>query len=390
MLKTLFSEFKPAGLIKSDSKRLRYIDAAYFIGVFFVVLGHAHPLTEAWHNTWLRYMNGFIYSFHMHLYFFIAGYLLVHSKSIDKIGYKKWAIGKILKFGVPYLFLTVLAYLPKFLIGGTSDVVELSFSYFLRTTFLEPRDGVWGHFWFITAYLPIDLIWGLWRAYAPKNKWVYRIGLVVGFVVSLIIAILPINTKLFTLYDISEVAIFYCIGIVVALIKPFLWDKKYKLAIGILISSATVYFLFPYGNYMNYKGKQITLISLFESNILQFDLYQTTFFNFIVSLSLVWFCWCLAHLIGKIKWFTLPQKIAPYIFIIFIYGWPAQATLEAFLRYTNLHWFPISVIMFFVGYFAPIFIVMVYRKMKFLHCRFFDLLIGIDTNKPLNKERQQS
>lgn len=390
MLKTLFSEFKPAGLIKSDSKRLRYIDAAYFIGVFFVVLGHAHPLTEAWHNTWLRYMNGFIYSFHMHLYFFIAGYLLVHSKSIDKIGYKKWAIGKILKFGVPYLFLTVLAYLPKFLIGGTSDVVELSFSYFLRTTFLEPRDGVWGHFWFITAYLPIDLIWGLWRAYAPKNKWVYRIGLVVGFVVSIFIAFFPIVSKLFTLNDISEVSIFYVLGIYFALARPVLWDKKYKLFLGLTISSLCAYLLFPYGNYMNAYSKQLHLINILKGNVSNLGFFDTTIAYSIVSFSLVWFCWCLANLIGRIKSFTLPQKIAPYIFIIFLYGWPAQATLEAFFRYTNLHWFPISVIMFFVGYFAPIFIVMVYRKMKFLHCRFFDLLIGIDTNKPLNKERQQS
>ena len=387
MLTTLFSEFKPKGLIKSDSKRLRYIDAAYFIGVFLVVLGHAHPLTDAWYNTWLKHMNAFIYSFHMHLYFFIAGYLLVHSKSIDKIGYKKWAINKILKFGVPYLILTVVAYLPKFLIGGTSDVVEFSFSYFIRTTFLEPRIGVWGHFWFITAYLPIDLIWGLWRAYAPKNKWVYRLGIVLGFIISLAIAIFPISTNILTLYDISEVAIFYCVGILVALAKPYLWNNKYKLILGMIISAVGVYFLYPFGNYMNYKSKSFTLLNVFNSKVSNFDIANTTFYNLVVSLLLVWFCWCLANLIGRIKSFTLPEKVSPYVFIIFLYGWPAQATTEALLRFTSFHWLPISLIMFIVGYFVPILIVSIYRNITFLHCKFLDLLIGVNTAEIPKREQ---
>jgi hypothetical protein len=95
----------------------------------------------------------------------------------------------------------------------------------------------------------------------------------------------------------------------------------------------------------------------------------------------------LANLIGKIKWFKLPQIVAPYIFNIFLYAWPAQALVEAVLRYTSLNWFLISLIMFAVGCFVPVFIVIVYRKITFLHCKFFDLLIGVNTAEIPKREQ---
>ncbi len=391
MRNSIFSGFKPQGIINNEDKKLRYIDAAYLIGVFLVILGHSHPLTEAWYDTWIKYLNGFIYSFHMHLYFFIAGYLLVHSHSIDKIGYVKWAFNKLLKFGVPYLVLTAIAYFPKALLGNTVDNVEMNFGYFLRTTFLEPRDGVWGHFWFITAFITIDLIWGIWRYYSPKNKLVYRFGLILGGCISLTLAIIPLDTKLFTLHDISEVSIFYFIGIVIALAKPVLWNKKYKLYIGISVSAIAVYFLYQFGNYMNYRGKTLTFMNIFNGRLNGNEsIFDTAFFNFLVSLLLVWICWCLAVLLGDLKRFNLPQKVSKYLFNIFIYAWPAQATVETLLRGTSLHWFTISLIMFIVGCVVPIAIVFIYQKATFAHCKFFDYLIGVKTVVNKSKGELQS
>ena len=383
MLKTLFEGFSPQGIIGENNKRMKYIDVAYLFGVFLVVLGHAHPLNESWSGIWMNEMNKLIYSFHMHFYFFLGGYLLVHSKSIDRIGYKKWAIDKILKFGIPYVVLTVLAYFPKLLLdslGNTSDTVQFSLSYFLRTTFLEPRAGVWGHFWFITAFLPINLIWGLWRYYAPKSKTIYRTGLLLGLLISVYIAVLPINTDIFTLFDISELAIFYSLGVFFALLKPVLWNKTYKLLLGIFVPLAIVPFLYEHGNFTNYRLKSLTTLNLLKSGFdLKFDILDTTIINFIVSLCLVSICWCLAILIGRIKHFKLPELLSKYTFNIFVYGWPAQAFIEAVLHSNELNVYAVSAIMFVVGFAAPILIVYIYKKLKFIHCRFFDYLIGVNT-----------
>ncbi len=298
-----------------------------------------------------------------------------------------------MKFGIPYLVLTALAFFPKAFIsslGNTSDTVELSLSYFLKTTFLEPRVGVWGHFWFITAFLPIDLLWGLWRSYAPKNKLGHRIGLIVGLIVSLTLAIFPVASNIMTMYDISEVAIFYLFGVLFALAKPILWDKNYKLILGIIVSSVCAYFLYPYGNYMNHHAKRFNLINIINGKTEGLDIIDTCLPNLIVSLLLVWICWCLAQLIGKIKWFTLPQKVAPYVFILFVYGWPAQALVEAILHDTQIHYLIVTAIMFIVGCTVPILIVFIYRKSSFLHCKFFDYLIGINTVEISKKESTQS
>lgn len=355
--KNILSKFDPKGTLSGEGKHFRYIDMAYFIGIILVVWGHSHPLDSSWWGTWYSDLNGFIYTFHMPLYFFIGGYLMVYSNSIDKLGYKKWAISKLWKFLVPYFVLTALAYFPKAMLGDTSDVVELSLSYFLKTTFLIPRIGVWGHFWFIPTFLSLDLMWGAWRYYSKKNINVYRSGLICGVAVSLLLAVFPIKTDWLVLYDFSQEAVFYSIGILLALFKPSLWDTKIKNIISIFTCLVLTYVLYPHGNYM-YRVFPVI--------------------NFIVGLLLVWICWSLAQLLAHTN-FTLPTKLTKYSFNIYIYSWPAQALLDAILRRLGVNWLVIIAILFVSGFVIPFIIIFVYKKLRFLHCKFFDYLIGIST-----------
>lgn len=353
----ILCKFSPNGHLSDNDKHFRYIDMAYFIGIVLVVWGHSHPLDSSWWGTWYSDLNGFIYTFHMPLFFFIGGYLMVYSNSIDKLGYKKWAIEKLLKFLIPYIVLTAIAYIPKAMLGDTNDIVELSLGYFLKTTFLIPRIGVWGHFWFVPTYLALDLMWGAWRFYSKKNISVYRIGILCGIVVSLILAICPIKTDWFVLNDFSHEAIFYSLGIVLAIIKPTMWDKKWKNVVGIVVSGLIVFILYPYGNYQN---------------------NFVPFFTFIVGLLLVWSCWSLAQLMAHSS-FTLPTKLTKYSFNIYIYSWPAQALLDAILRRLGVNWLVIIAILFVSGFIVPFIIIFIYKKISFLHCRFFDYLIGVQT-----------
>lgn len=351
--------FAPRGYCgPSGHKHMAYIDIAYLIGIVLVVWGHSHPLDSSWWGTWYSDLNGFIYTFHMPLFFFIGGYLLVHSHSIDQLGYRKWAKEKILKFLIPYFVLTLLAYLPKAMLGDTSDAVELSLGYFLKTTFLIPRIGVWGHFWFIPAFLALDLIWGIWRRKSPQNPRIYRIGLLFGCIVSLLLAAFPIQTDWFVLHDLSQEAIFYACGILLGLMKPVLWNKLWKNIAGCVIGIFCAYILYPYGNYTNTARPII---------------------NFIVGLTLVWVCWSAAQLFAGLK-FIFPAKFTKYNFSIFIYSWPAQALLDTILRRLGVNWLIIIAILFVAGFIIPLCIVMTYKKLYIFHCKFFDYLIGIKTD----------
>lgn len=352
----LFEKFEPKGIVKNEGKKLNYINFLYVFGIILVVWGHSHPISSDWYGTLYADLNALIYTFHMPLFFFIGGYLMVFSQSVDRLGYKKWALGKICKFMIPYIVLTALAFYPKSLLGDTSDVVDLSFSYFFESTFLRPRVGVWGHFWFIATYIILDLIWGFWRSRAPKSANAYRWGLIIGFIVSLCLAIFPIRSDYFVLFDISQVAIFYVIGILFALMKPLLWDKAWKNLIAIPPCAIIAYFLYPYGN---------------------FRIFDRPVINFIVGLCLVWIFWSLAKLFSRFKLPTVFQKLTQYNFSIFLYSWPAQSLTDVILRRMGVNWLIIVPAMFVVGFAVPLIIVFVYKKMKFLNCSFFDYLIGI-------------
>lgn len=377
MGKTLFSSFEPKGIIRDGDKRFKYIDVLYVIGILLVVWGHSHPISSDWYGTWYSHLNAFIYSFHMPLFFFIGGYLMVSSKSAERLGYFKWALGKILKFLIPYLILTVLAYYPKSLLGDTSDVVELSATYFLKTTFLIPRLGVWGHFWFIPTFLVLDLIWGAWRAYVNKNRHIYRIGLIGGSVISLLLAIFPILTDYFVLYDISQVAAFYSLGIFAALCKPFLWDKAWKNIIWLPICAIPTYFLYPYGNFTFKYSPILNGDFIFPYSDQRFVYFP--YICFIVSLGCVWFCWNLAKLITNLKIANFFEKFTKYNFTIYLYSWPAQSLVDVMLRRLGVHWIAIVAVLFVIGFVVPTLIIVAYKRFTFLHCKFMDYLIGIQT-----------
>lgn len=70
-----------------SGKRYSWIDILYTMGIVLVVLGHSHPSDwTVYAGTFLEEVIKFIYSFHMPLFFFIAGFLFMNSNAINKGG----------------------------------------------------------------------------------------------------------------------------------------------------------------------------------------------------------------------------------------------------------------------------------------------------------------
>lgn len=345
------------GLGEPTERRMNYVDMAYFIGIVLVVWGHSHPISSDWWGTWYSDLNAFIYSFHIPLFFFIGGYLMVFSKSIDELGFRKWAAEKLKKFLVPYLVLTVLAYVPKAMLGDTTDAVELSIGYFLKTTFLIPRQGVWGHFWFIATFLVTELFWGLWRSKVKNGKLVPKILFAIGVVGCLAMMIWPVYTDYLMINDLRFHAIFYPCGIVAAMVKPVFWDKKWKNMAAIAMSATGAYFLYPYGN---------------------FQIQLNPFINFAVGMLLVWCVWNIAVLLGR-KHYRMVNFLVRDSFTVFIYSWPAQAAVDVILRRLGVNWLVIIGVLFVTGFVFPLVLANGYRRMRKFHCGFLDALFGVRT-----------
>lgn len=70
-------------------KHYTEIDHLYTIGVVLVILGHSHSSDwDTFSGTILETALEFLYTFHMPLFFVIAGFLFASSSRIDQEGYR--------------------------------------------------------------------------------------------------------------------------------------------------------------------------------------------------------------------------------------------------------------------------------------------------------------
>ncbi len=166
--------------MSSEGGRLAYFDIAKGVGIFLVVLGHCIP--DAASPTGIsvngyRILHDIIYSFHMPLFFFIAGYMMSREKMIARgqCGFDiiKKRISRLL---VPYFVVGIL-YAPfKILLAGFSnkpyDIKEL----WMIFIGLNPD----GELWFLYSLFVVTAIVSIFGLRVSK------LGLMVaaGFTVS--------------------------------------------------------------------------------------------------------------------------------------------------------------------------------------------------------------
>ena len=214
-----------------DSKQLHYteIDHLYTLGIVLVILGHSH--SSEWNTfsgTILETIIEFLYTFHMALYFAIAGFLFASSSRIEREGFGTWIGKKAIRLLTPYFLLSLVAILPKWIVSGSANnIMDL---------LLRPRLGVWGHFWFIPVLFVVYSIFGFIRKITNgKNKaFVWLITLAIAF----IIYFLPIDAQWFGWSDIRENCIFFAGGSIAYLLQA----KRSKIDHGIITKGIGCFF----------------------------------------------------------------------------------------------------------------------------------------------------
>ena len=179
------------------------IDHLYTIGIVLVILGHSHSSDwNTFSGTILETVLEFLYTFHMPLFFVIAGFLFAGSSRIEQEGYRTWLGKKAIRLLTPYFVLSLAAITPKWLISGSAESV--------MDLLLRPRLGIWGHFWFIPVLFLIYAIWGfVWKITQKKNKASVQL---VAMVISYVFYLSPITTQWFGLSDVKESCIFFAGG----------------------------------------------------------------------------------------------------------------------------------------------------------------------------------
>lgn len=327
------------------------INILYSIGAVLAVLGHSRPSSGVnYVGTAFHSVVTFIYTFHMPLFFIIAGILLYNSKSIANKSFISFIKEKAVKLLTPYFVLTALFILPKgYIEHGNFGFLNLNF---IARSFLVPRENTWGHFWFLPVLFICYIIAGGFKKLMTKcDKKLTPIFFVALTLVAITLLFVPINTVWLGLKDVSQYLLFMVLGMLVAVCEKhinFHLSGVVKVIISVLAFAASVTaFIFNY--------------SLLKP---------------IITLCMLIGLLLLAKTIGD-KFENIFNFISKNVFTIYIYSWIFQSFVMIVLEKLNapLLWFAVS--MFVVGIGCPLIVLFVYKKFKKLNCKFFDLCLGM-------------
>lgn len=338
----------------SNKKHYPFITLMYAIGVLLVLFGHSHPL----HIDYPNYMHriiGFVYCFHMPLFFAIAGMLIWNSRNTPSIS--KWWLKKVYKLIAPYLVLSFVAAFPKFLLGDImNDDMELSVVNILKIIFM-PRHNIWGHFWFIPVYLLLTLIgmgYARLLAYIDSKKqfpWAHVFEFVLGGI-ALFLSFNPFNVEWFGLRDISIHLIYILIGI--SICKYFV--EKNRLSFFNLLTAFVLLCL------------SIALFIVFKGVLVQKAI------SLIMLLSVIGLSKSFKFSSSKVNSFL--QYVGNHAFTIFIWSWPVQAVIEILLVLKlGASWFIVFPVLFLSGLMGPIIIYEGCKKL-FKNNKYANAMVG--------------
>ena len=162
---------------------------------------------------------------------------------------------------------------------------------------------------------------------------------------------MPIDTLWLGLSDIHNMSIYFVIGMLFSYFQISEKKKSRIVRIVFIVTAVIVASLLMKGQC--YVGQVVCSIC-----------------------SIVWIiaCWELAFLVRKNKSATWLSK---HNFTIYIYSWLFQSGLMMICDYLGVVWYLETIGMFIIGLVGPIFIIVIYDRIPKIHCKVFDLIIGV-------------
>jgi len=214
------------------------IDIMKGIGILLVVLGHA--IQKNISDYQLNPLYNVIYSFHMPLFFIIAGYLLHKTLKGNRLN---WVKNKAIYFVIPHVFFNILYYLMSFtgLTIFENLTAQYSFLNWIKESLIY-TGGEW-FLWvlFIVLVLMLIVDWAN-RRFSEFTFWV------IAFSIVGILLFLPDTEKdYFRLFELEWYFLFTLIGYLVA--KYSIFANKYVV---LLFIGSILYFVLMY--WTDWKG----------------------------------------------------------------------------------------------------------------------------------------
>lgn len=268
-------------------------------GIFLVVLGHS-PTNY--------YLNKWIYSFHMPLFMFISGYLLIYTTSnLKNIDYNNFVRKKLKRLIIPYFLWITIAYIPKYILNSYAKFpVELSLKSYL-IGFLYPKTVAITFYWFLpTLFFIMLIIVGLYKK--------LNINTVKLLIIILILNILYFpNIGFLNMDGIIKYSLYFVLGIYYFQNKEkferFLLEKKELIIITFII---------------------LNLNLIIEINFVKSYLYQS-----IIAIIGIIFSICLAEKYIELK-FKFLKFFEGTSYSIYLFSWFPQTAIRIIVEMLDL------------------------------------------------------
>lgn len=305
-------------------------------GILLVVLGHS-GFEEPEIQQNLGRLHGWIYSFHMPLFFMISGYLFsLTNKSFVDIQLGNFIQKKVLRLLVPYVTIGSIVYLIKFAFSSLShasrDFTIGNFFYM----FIAPSNpnSTMGYLWYIvTLFVVFAIVVLLNKLRIDMKKPLWCLVLILVFLA--LDSCMP-KVVLFNLNAVIHYMPAFLMGILF---------KKYEDSILTFINR---------GGYLN-----LLIVSLLTIVLTIYRLPVPSSCIWVVRfLAGVWMSISLCSIIlrsSKISGFLLP--FSKYTYSIYLLSWFGQYAAKVLLiNILHLHWSIAVVAMFICGIVVPLFV----------------------------------
>lgn len=334
-------------------RQWKEVQTLYALGILLVVIGHSHSSDwNTFNHTLLKPLIYAIYTFHMPLFFAIAGFLFQNSPSQEEIGFLKWLKGKAMRLLVPYTFWTLISLLPKFY------VEHHGFSGFTWLTPLEslffPRLNVWGHLWFCPVLFLIYLLFGAIRSWT-RRRYVLAVFLI-ELIISIIICLLPLPViKFLGLTDIIQFSPSFVVGMGINMLLTQRDKVECQVSSVQMMLSCLLWL--------------VSFIAVFCIQKVGLKIPDVIFAIWMLAVS-----WWLARCIPQMSLFTFLSK---NVFTFYIFSWFFQSVIMLICDRLSLPWFATSITMFISGVLGPILVLLVYRICPFMHVAPVRIIVGM-------------
>ncbi len=183
------------------TKKIPYITFLQSFAVFLVCIGHSLPLDNATGEFPLVFgiIHNILYSFHMPLFFAIAGFLFIYSMESKNynIEFKDFIQKKLKKLIIPYFSIGTIAYLLKTFIFNSFAYrpSQPSLSFYLSSMF-APENNPDKYLWFLPVIFVIFVI-----AFFIKRINILKL-FTISFIILFFVKYIPIHFFKTVLYNI--------------------------------------------------------------------------------------------------------------------------------------------------------------------------------------------